>query len=115
MLRFDDFARRALIRIKGGGGDSTAAAIRTASLYYLADRALDRPAWRVPRFQRSDEEARSVRVRLDEATWQAMSNEAARQGVSMDALAVHAVLYYLADLNSGRVAGRLEAILGEPD
>ena len=42
-------------------------------------------------------------VPLDEFGAQALSEEAARQGVPVEQLAAHAVSYYLADLDSGRI------------
>ena len=44
-------------------------------------------------------------------TWGALSEEADRQGVATDVLAIHALLYYLADIDSGRVAALLEDAL----
>jgi hypothetical protein len=44
---------------------------------------------------------------VDERTWEALSKEAADQGVTMEALATHALMYFLADVDSGRVAGQL--------
>jgi hypothetical protein len=57
----------------------------------------------------------TLRVRLDEDTWKALDEEAARQGVSADTLAVHAVLYFLADLDSGRLADLLGKALEESE
>jgi hypothetical protein len=111
-LRLDRFAQRAFARLSRGRRGSAAAAVRTASMYYLADRGTDRAAWRVPRFA-SGEGGQTLKVRLDEDTWKAVTAEAERQGVSADALAMHAVMYFLADVDSGRVAGRLDETLDE--
>lgn len=43
-------------------------------------------------------------LRLDEFAWRATEEESARLGVSAPELATFALLYYLADLDSGRVA-----------
>ena len=45
---------------------------------------------------------------FDDETWVALEAEAEEQGVTPEALAVHALLYLLADLDSGRVGDRLE-------
>jgi hypothetical protein len=52
---------------------------------------------------------------LDDATWRALAEEAQRQSVRAETLAVHAVLYFLADLDSGRLAGLLEDALEDAD
>jgi hypothetical protein len=44
-----------------------------------------------------------VRVPLDDFGAHALREEAARQGVPVEQLAAHAVSYYLADLDSGRI------------
>jgi hypothetical protein len=51
--------------------------------------------------------ARRLTLALDRFTWEALEQEAARQGVSVAELASFAVLYYLADGDSGRIARRL--------
>ena len=92
--------------------------VRLAALYYLADRDANRTAWYVPRFVRhraspsaAVEELLGV---LDHVTVAAIEEEAFRQGVSAPVLASHAVLYFLADVDSGRLAGRVgETLLEE--
>jgi hypothetical protein len=49
----------------------------------------------------------TVVLKLDRFTSDAMTSEAARLGVSLEELASFAVLYYLADLDSGRIARQL--------
>lgn len=110
-LHVDKFGQSALERgaeIKHG---STAAVVRTAVLYYLADRDSGRVAWRFPRFSRHRVPGPGQEVEIDDETWAAVEEEAGRQRVEPADLAEHAFLYFLADLDSGRVAGRLETIL----
>jgi predicted DNA-binding ribbon-helix-helix protein len=90
---------------------SADAAVRTAVLYYLADRESGRAAWRTPRFAREPPLGSSLHARLDDATWAALVEEARHQEVTVGELALHAVMYFLADLDSGRLAGRLEEAL----
>jgi hypothetical protein len=47
--------------------------------------------------------------------WLALSKEAAEQGVSTDTLTIHAVLYFLADVDSGRRIGLLESAIRDAD
>jgi hypothetical protein len=106
-LHLDEFGRRTLTRFARGRRATEAALVRTASLYYLSERDAGRPSWRVPGFG-TREAAPTLRVELDETTWGALDIEAARQGVTPDTLALHAVLFFLADLDSGRIGDRLE-------
>ena len=102
-LRLDHFGKKALAaRLRGGA--SSDAVVSKAARYYLGDRGSGRLAWRVPRFLRSGEVAESAgtEVELDDYTMAALEREARRQGVAPDRLAEHALLYFLADLESGR-------------
>jgi hypothetical protein len=114
-LHVDDFGQHALERFTRRGEGSMARAVRMASIYYLNDRDAARPAWRVPRLEGDSQPSRRLRIELDDATWAALSEEADRQGVPTDLLALHALLYYLADIDSGRVAKLLEDALEKGD
>jgi hypothetical protein len=46
----------------------------------------------------------SVEVSLEGFAWEALERERERSGVPIEELVAFAVLYYLADLDSGRVA-----------
>ena len=82
-LHLDDFGREALEHFARGGRDPHSAAVRTASLYYLADREGGRPGRRVPRCAEIRRGASDVTVRLGaEETWRALHEEAERQDVS---------------------------------
>ena len=114
-LELDDFGQEAL-EAQVRRGTTRAAVIRTAARYYLADRGSGRLAWRPPRFARRGEEpGRAVTdVDLDEDTVEALEAEARRHGIAAHRLAEHALLYFLADLDSGRAAARLgDALEGE--
>jgi hypothetical protein len=106
-LRLDSFGREALSEFAEELDDSASAVVRTASLYYLADRDSGRPAWRVPRFVRSARDADGFVVDLDDHTFAALRQEASGQGVDPARLAEHALLYFLADLDGGRLAERV--------
>jgi hypothetical protein len=106
-LKLDDFGRAALERFARADNGSHPKVVRTASIYYLADRRAHRPAWFVPDHGVDPETNESLSVEVDERTWGALSKEAADQGVTMEALATHALMYFLADVDSGRVAGQL--------
>jgi hypothetical protein len=107
-LELDDFGKEAL-EAQVRAGSSRDAVMRTAARYYLADRGSGRLAWRPPLFVRTgDRRARAVTdIELDQDTLEALEDVARRQGVAAHRLAEHALLYFLADLDSGRAAARL--------
>jgi hypothetical protein len=47
-----------------------------------------------------------VTIELGAFAHQALSDEARRQGVTLEALVTQAAMYYLADVDSGRIAHR---------
>ncbi len=82
--------------------------------YYLADRQSGQGGWPYPGFRRGDSSNSAVEleVEVEDEVWKAFSEEADRQGVSTDHLAQHAVFYFAADRDSGRLAGRIAEDLG---
>jgi hypothetical protein len=67
-----------------------------------------RPAIR----QRDAGELESLTVQLDRFACETLADESSRMGVSREELAVFSILYYLADLDSGRIARSMPS--GEP-
>jgi len=51
----------------------------------------------------------SVMLRFGEFAYRSIEEESVRMGVSVEELSIFAVLYYLADLDSGRIARRIPA------
>jgi hypothetical protein len=82
---------------------------RQAVRYYLSDRGSGRMALRVPRLSggAAREPAMKLELELDEDVWRELDGEAQRQGVSLERLLEHAVVYFLADLDAGRVERRM--------
>lgn len=114
-LHLDAFGQESLDRLMHEGDGSPASTFRTAALYYLADRDSERPAWRAPRFQSKQPAGEGLRVVFDDDTWDALGDEARRQNVETPELAVHALLYFLADLDSGRLGEILETALEDQE
>jgi hypothetical protein len=50
---------------------------------------------------------RSVTLTLEGFAWETLDEEAAREGITADELITFSVLYYLADVDSGRIARRI--------
>jgi hypothetical protein len=107
IVRLDSFGREALEAHMRRTGESPADALDVAVRYYLGDSGSGRLAWQAPR-QLGDRETSDPRkLALDDDLHEELRREARRQRVSPDQLAMHALLYYLADLDSGRAAARL--------
>ena len=114
-LNLDAFGEQALERLGASGRGLPTGVVRTAALYYLGDRDARRPAWRVPRIRSRPAGTPGLEVEFDDETWSLLEAEADRQGVRPEELAVHALLYFLADFDSGRLAGLLEEALRRED
>jgi hypothetical protein len=106
-VRLDDFGRAALDDYVRGTGGSVGEALDAAVRYYLGDSDSGRVAWRVPRHRGSVEPSEALELELDEDLLGALRRESRRQRVTPGVLAIHALMYYLADLDSGRAAVRV--------
>jgi hypothetical protein len=112
-LELDEFGRTTLETEARRHALSPEQLVGHAARYYLADRDSGRPAYRVPRFPRqrpADEGLLPVEINLESGTWRELDAESQRQGVSVERLLEHAALYLIADLDSGRVAGKLVSL-----
>ena len=50
---------------------------------------------------------RSLILRLDDFLWEALEQESTRLGVPVEELITFSVVYYLADIDSGRIARQI--------
>jgi hypothetical protein len=110
-LKLDRFGREAIDGYLRRHGSSQSGVLAVAIRYYLADEESARTAWRVPRFGERTS-GQDIGFEVDEATYAELEREAGRQEVTPERLAQHALIYFLADLESGRVAARLGDALG---
>jgi hypothetical protein len=78
---------------------------RRAVGYYLSDRGSGRMALRVPQLPQEPGRRPAVKLSLDldRDTWRELDEEAESQQVSVERLLEHAIVYFLADLDAGRV------------
>jgi hypothetical protein len=115
-MHLDEFGLEEVQRLAHLRDGSADALVRTAALYYLAERGVGRPVWRVPSFVRETPATPARNVTLDDETWRALNDEALRQGVAPGLLAEHALLYFISDLDDGKLALRLgDALDGSGD
>lgn len=105
-LRLGEFAIYALAGDEGPAGNRLGASVQSALAHYRSERGSGRPEWPCPGFlsDPGDDAAIELEVELDEALWLWLEREAGEQGVSLERLAEHAVLYFAADLDAGRLA-----------
>jgi hypothetical protein len=114
-LQFDGLGREALDAYSRRAGRAAPDVARTATLYYLADRSVDRLARGVPRFMRALDRGRgqALEVECDDEAFDSLHREAGRQGIATERLAEHALMYFLADYDAGRIANGPGAAMGE--
>jgi hypothetical protein len=98
-------------------GKPSSASAERAIRCYLNDKDSRGPGWAYPSFLRDRRPVRGVQVNLDidAGLWQSLSGEAIEQGVSTQQLLEHAVLYFAAEDNAGRVTERIIEDLEDPD
>ena len=114
-LRLAPFEYQALERYGSSQGVPAVRVIHTAIVYYLRERSSDRPASHMPPLRREEPDGvAEVEVGVEEKVWRALAEEAVAQGVDPEELARHALLFFLADVDSGRAAAKLESVL-RPD
>jgi hypothetical protein len=106
-VRLDSFGQEALEEHMRVTGESETDALDVAVRYYLGDADSGRVAWKVPRKTTRADPAEEIELQLDDDLHAQLRRESRRQHVSPDMLALHALMYYLADLDSGRAAARL--------
>ena len=110
VLELDSFGRTTIESQAERQDVALGALLREAVHYYLSDRATGRLGWRYPRFRRDKAVADAgldVVVDVDDTAWEGFKAEAEAQDVPVERLLEHAALYFVADLNSGRVAARI--------
>jgi hypothetical protein len=106
-VRLDRFGQEALEEHLHATGESEGDVLDVAVRYYLGDADTDRLAWKVPRKMTRADPEEEVELELDDGLHGELRREARRQHVSPDMLAMHALMYYLADTDSGKAAARL--------
>jgi hypothetical protein len=114
-LRLDRFGHNALDAYVRGSRSSPGEALHTAVGYYLADSGSGRAGWRVPEPARTPASGEAFEVDLDQELYDELELESRRQELTPDLLAVHALMYFLADLDSGRAAARLGGAVGDAE
>jgi hypothetical protein len=115
-VRLGGFTRASLEQQASARGIAVSALLHQAVVYYAADRGSGRPGRRLPRFASSAEAEPedAIEVELSDEDWATLAEEAGEQDADEERLLEHVVLYYLADVESGRIAARILRSLGDP-
>jgi hypothetical protein len=114
-VRLGSFVSKALAAEAMNGGQPSSASVERAIHCYLGDRDSAGPGWSFPAFLRGREPVEPIELRLeiDDELWRSLEEEAGRQGVSVQQMLEHAMLYFAAEVNAGRVTERILDDLGE--
>ena len=107
-LSFDEFGWQMLESEARRDGEGLEDLLSRAAAYFYAERPTGRAATLAPGFKPDARgEPREVRLEGDAECWEGLEDEARRQGIPVERLLEHAALLYLADSDSGRLAGRV--------
>ncbi len=108
-ITWDEFGWSALEDHARAEGLKLDRLIALACSYYESELAAGRTATRVPRFGKpvTERESRDLVLELHARTLKRLEKEAERQGLGLERLVEHAAIFYLADLDAGRVAQRI--------
>jgi hypothetical protein len=104
------FAREALAGDGTNGSEFASSSVARAIRCYLNDRKSRIAGWSYPSFlreQSASEEVVELELSVDDALWLQLEEEAEQQEVSPRQMLEHAVFYFAAEVNAGRVTERI--------
>jgi hypothetical protein len=108
-LSFDEFGWQALEAAARRHDETVENLIADACVYFAAE--VGRVATRLPRFRdpsgNADGQSRELELFLRPGIWQVLEREAEEHGAEVSVIVGHALLLYLADLESGRAVRRI--------
>jgi len=93
----------------GGGVQPSSDDVVKVIRFYLSEAGGESAGWAYPDFLREGRrrEEMEFELEVDESLWGEMEREAERQDVTVTQLLEHAVLYYAAELDAGRLTERI--------
>ncbi len=108
-ITFDEFGWSVLEGEARAEGLELDRLVSLACAYYKSELATERTATLVPRFDQSaaERETRLLELELDAQSLRLLEQEAEDQELELERLIEHAAIFYLADLDAGRVAERV--------
>jgi hypothetical protein len=108
-VRLGAFASKVLAAEAMNGGQASSTSVERAIRCYLGDKESGGPGWPYPAFLRDRAPLEEVELRLhvDGDLWKQLEAEAESQGVTVQQMLEHAVIYFAAEVNAGRVTERI--------
>ena len=108
-LTFDQFGwQRLEAEVRRDGDETLDDVLSCAAAYLAAELPAGRAASLAPAFKPGGRGTpHEVRLEVSRDRWKRLEREAERQGVALERLLEHAALFYLADIDSGRLADRV--------
>jgi hypothetical protein len=111
-LRLAPFEREALDAYGASQRVPPDRIVHTAVFYYLRQENSNRHTWPMPALRGETAKPEvQLEVELSEDASRALAEQAAAQGVDPEPLARHALLFFLADIDSGEAAKTLDSAL----
>jgi hypothetical protein len=115
VVSLGSFAREALAAVHMNGSETATSVVRAIRVY-LNDKDSGEPGWAYPSLRRERQqptEGGDLELRVDEDLWQQLEEEAVGQRVTPQQLIEHAVLYFTAEIDAGRITRRILEDVGE--
>jgi hypothetical protein len=108
-VRLGEFAAEALAHQLGNGSGLAPGDVERVIRFYLREKPVGASGWPYPRFLRDRASSEEVELELgvEDSLWNGLEAEAHEQGVAVERLLEHALLYYAAEIDAGRIAGRI--------
>jgi hypothetical protein len=111
-LRLAPFEREAVEAYEASERVPPERVVQTAVLYYLRQQDSKRATWPVPELGRLEPDPEvQLEAEISDDVARGLDEQAAAQGVDPEPLARHALLFFLADVDSGEVARALDRTL----
>lgn len=109
VIRLGPLALKALAGSDEDGASHIRARAVRALRYYISDLHSERVDWPCPSFLYTPpvDAAETVELEVDSPLWESFIAEAERQDVGVELLVNHAILFYTADRDAGRVTQRI--------
>jgi len=103
------FANDALVNVQLNGGTRVETSVVRAIRFYLADKGSGQLGWIYPPFlqRRKPAEGIELQLSIEDSLWNAFLDEAEEQGVTVRQMLEHAVFYFAAEINAGRLTERI--------
>jgi hypothetical protein len=115
VVSLGSFAREALAAVQMNGNETATSVVRAIRVY-LNDKGSGEPGWAYPTSLRERSEPLEgigLELSVDEDLWQRLEKEAVGQQVTPQQLIEHAVLYFTAEIDAGRITRRIREDVGE--